>query len=166
MSSDLQQFIERQNAKKISNTSVDWDKRRAKWLDALNDVFDQISTWLQDAGLAPESIVRGSRELREETLGRYEAPTLSLRLPDGIMIDFTPVASVIIGGYGRIDATAQRGMKKLYLIAVDLDEQNHAQGTPSYERNWAWRIFEPGNPRTSTELNPEGLAELLAGLSG
>lgn len=166
MSDDLRKFIESQNAQVRSANSVDWSKRRQKWVDSLKEVFDQISNWLQQAGLAPECIESGSKELHEETLGQYVAPTLAVRLPSETTIDFIPVASVIIGGYGRVDVTARRGLQKLYLIAIDPDEQNRIPRTPSYEREWVWRVFEPGNPRKSMEFDQKGLTDLLTRLSG
>lgn len=166
MSNELKKFIESQNEKAKAASSVDWGKRKEKWLDSLKEVFAQISEWLQQAGLSQESIVSGSRELNEETLGRYDAPTLSVNLPGETTIDFIPVGSVIIGGYGRVDVTARRGLQKLYLIAVDLDEKSRAPETRSYEREWVWRIFEPGNPRKSIEFDQKGLTELLTRLSG
>ncbi len=164
--SDLKTLLDEQRAQAQSASQVDWSQRREKWLNVLRTLFDQIESWLHDAGLPDTDIRRGEREIVEETLGRYIAPTMTVQLPNHTVIDFTPIASVIIGGYGRVDVTAQRGLQKYYLIAIDADEGNRPQGAPSYTRNWVWRIFEPGNPRKSINFDVTGLTELLAKLSG
>ena len=162
---DLKQFIDTTRAQAEMANTFEWSKRRDTWICSLDDLFKQIISWLREAGLEKENLELGAKDLSEETLGRYTAPTLSVHVAAGLVIDFNPVASVIIGGYGRVDVTARRGLQKIMLIATDADERKKPRETPSYERQWTWCIFEPGNSRRPTAFDQAGLTDLLTKLA-
>lgn len=159
---DLKSFVESQMKQKKASESVDWSKRRDKWVTELRKLFDSVEASLQHAEFPSDQITRTTHTLHEETLGRYEAPGLLVKLPAGGRVTFTPIASVIVGGYGRVDVDGP-ARNSIKVIALDA-EQNRAEDdkTPSYEREWNWHVFPAVGLRQSFRLDEQGLAQLLA----
>lgn len=173
MPNDLANFIAMKQAEAQKQPSIDWAKRRTKWLQELNLVFDNVITLLTDAGLSKTAIKKGEREIVEEKLGQYTAPTLSVTMPDGLIIDFDPVGSVIIGGFGRVDVSARNSTSKRLLIAGDADSDADADvgdgqpkpRVPSYERKWQWEFLAPGRPSAAAPISATSLMDVLVDLS-
>ena len=159
---DLKSFVQSQMEQKKNSESVDWSKRREKWLSELSSLFDFIQTALLKAGFPSDQIARRTQALHEETLGRYEAPCLLVTLPAGGSVTFTPIGSVIIGGFGRVDVNGP-ARDNIKLIALDADENRPADDNrPSHERTWVWHVFPAVGLRQSFQLDEQGLAQLLA----
>jgi hypothetical protein len=156
---DLKFFVQSQMEQKKTSQSVDWSKRREKWLKELNELFKFIREALLNAKFPQDHITTTTHTLREETLGQYEAPGLVVRLPAGGSVTFTPVGSVIIGGYGRVDVTGP-ARERVKLIADDATEdQYEGDEIPSYKRKWAWHVY-PGLQQPF-RFDESGLAKLL-----
>lgn len=163
---DLKAFVQEQLARQVTAQTVDWSKRRAKWLAELNALYKSIQNSLVVAGFPEKQITHQTHFLSEETLGRYEAPVLVVNLPVGEKVVFLPVASVIVGGYGRIDVTGP-GLSSAKLIANDAQEDRlESDETPSYERDWAWHVYPSRGMRQSFLLDDQGLAQLLGIVTG
>ncbi|WP_233236469.1 hypothetical protein [Bordetella sp. LUAb4] len=160
--SSLKCFIEDQQSRAKTQASFDWGRRRDKWLRELDEVFGWIQGQLSAAGLSQQAVTRSCVDLNEDRLGHYQAPALSVQLPTRVFIDFRPKASVIIGGYGRIDVESRHALKRVLLIAVDADDERDPDDqTPSYEREWAWRVFSAGGMHGSYPLDVDGLGRLF-----
>ena len=156
---NLESFVQSQMKQKIVSQTIDWSKRREKWLKELTELFKFVQKTLLDAKFPQDYITATTHTLREETLGQYEAPGLVVTLPAGGSVTFIPVGSVIIGGYGRVDVTGP-ARERVKLIADDATEdRSEGDETPSYEREWAWHVY-PG-PRQSFSFDENGLAKLL-----
>lgn len=162
---DLKIFVQSQMEQKKASQSVDWSKRRTKWLGELVQLFEFIQKALLSAGLPSDQIHATTHTLREETLGQYDAPGLVVKLPAGGSVTFTPVGSVIVGGYGRVDVTGP-ARERIKLIADDAREDTEDDETPSYERAWAWYVHPALGLRQSFRLDEQGLAQLLAIVTG
>ena len=163
---DLKTFVQSQLAQKQASQSVDWSRRREKWVAELSHLFDFVRKALLDAGLPSDQIVSATHSLREETLGMYQAPGMVVILPAGGRITFTPIGSVIIGGYGRVDVTGP-ARERVKLIADDaVEDRPESDETPSYEREWAWHVHPGPGYRGSFRLDEQGLAQLLAIVAG
>lgn len=160
--SSLKCFIEDQQSRARTHASFNWGKRRDKWLRELDDVFSWIEIQLTAAGLSQQAVMKSCIDLKEESLGLYQAPALSIQLPTRVLIDFRPKASVIVGGYGRIDVESRHALKRVLLIAVDADDERDPDDqTPSYERDWAWRVFSLRGMQGSYPLDADGLGRLF-----
>src|SRR5271169_5941963 len=77
-----------------------WVKRRDQWLALVENLLGEVSQW----ALAQDwSIHRDQKEIREDPIGLYSAPTLRIRLPGG-EVHVEPVALRIVGSKsGRVD---------------------------------------------------------------
>jgi hypothetical protein len=121
----LEEKLKKLAEQKAAAESIDWNQQREKWLRAIGRLYTDIEHWLQpyvDKRLA--STKRGAVQLSEDHIGRYSCPTLEINL-SGQVLRLVPVATLIIGAYGRIDV--QRGprpMKGEVLLTIEksLDE--------------------------------------------
>ncbi|AUT44512.1 hypothetical protein [Achromobacter sp. AONIH1] len=159
---DLKGFIENQRMLATVQAQVDWTKRRQKWLRELDELFRWIARELEMAGLRQDAFERPVVKLHEERLGHYDAPSLSVQLPTGLWVDFKPKGSVIIGGYGRVDVQPRHALKLVKLIALDAHEdRSPVDHTPSYDRDWVWRVFPAIGTAGSYALDEAGLGRLF-----
>ena len=162
MTNELQKLITRQYANQPTQT-FDWEPRRTRWVAELTALFARITQDLEDAGVESDAIDVQSLTISEDqSLGLYEAPLLKVKLPQGV-VQFRPVASVIVGGYGRIDATGPANQHApVRLIALDADDESGGELTPPEQRAWAWKVFvDRSKPRVSMPLDTDSLAQLL-----
>lgn len=163
---NLQMLVSQHQAKaaQMAAQSVDWSQRKHKWLTVLEQLMHQLRTSLADAGVPSAQMVTTHHHLTEEALGDYDAPGLEAKI-GAAKIQFVPIASVIIGGYGRVDAIGPQGEVKL--IAVDSqafhDPEDH---TPSCQREWVWAAYPDKSSRGGFRLDDEGLAKMLELLLG
>jgi hypothetical protein len=158
---DLKDFVQQEMKRQQRAQTVDWSKRKARWLEELEKIFGSIREFLVAAGLPQEQIEQTTASITEDTLGTYSAPALRLRLPAGGQVDFKPVASVIVGGFGRIDVTGPTG-RRVKLIAEDAVEDRDADDQlPSFERDWIWNVYPGTGIRDTYKFDEQGLAALL-----
>ncbi len=139
----LTDFLRRHQRDNTSK-SMDLGKTKAEWLAAINDLLDQISTWLKpaaDEGLL--KLARGEIVVREEALGVYQAPVLQIQ--SGVrVVSVEPIARVVFGGTGRIDMG--HGPKSRVLIRT---------------RQNKWMLSTPDPKDKGRELTEETLSEAL-----
>ncbi len=153
----LQMLVSRHQAK--ATRTVDWSKRKDKWLEMLDRLNRQIRDALLAAGVPAEQIQATNHTINEETLGQYEAEGLLVKIGTDT-VTFTPVASVIIGGYGRVDVAGPYGEAKL--IAEDAEAFPEIEDkAPSKERERIWSVYPDKSRRGSFRLDDEGLAKVL-----
>jgi hypothetical protein len=84
-------------------------KRRDEWLAAVNRLIAQLREWLKEAD--PDAflaVVPFEIEKREEALGFYQAPGLSIRL-GASEVKVVPVARNVVGTVGPGDKGGMRG---------------------------------------------------------
>lgn len=162
---DLKRFIESQKMLAATQAQVGWTRRRERWVSELALLFGWIGHQLEAAGLGQDAFEQPSVKLHEESLGHYEAPSLSVRLPTGLWVDFNPRATVIIGGYGRIDVQSRHALKQIRLIALDADEDRDSDDQMAADaREWAWRVFPATGTAGSYPLDAAGLGQIFADL--
>lgn len=157
---NLQKLVS-QHMSKVTDTAqtVNWELRKNKWLEVLNSLNLQIRTMLIKAGVPEKNITDTMHIISEESLGKYKAKGLKVEIGKQV-ITFTPVASVIIGGYGRVDVNGPQGEVKL--IADDADSaRNQEDKTPSYERDWIWIAYPAKSRKDSYKFDEEGLVRVI-----
>ncbi|MBK5914649.1 hypothetical protein [Rhodocyclus purpureus] len=158
---NLQMLVSQHQAKaaRMAAQSADWGKRKEKWLAVLARFIEDVRASLIAAGVPGEQIAPTSHHISEEALGDYEAPGLRVKIGTAL-VQFVPIASVIIGGYGRIDVIGPQGEVKL--IAHDTQAfPDPDDKTPSHEREWVWSAYPDKTRRGGLRLDNDGLAKVL-----
>jgi hypothetical protein len=93
-------------------------QRQKKWLDAVEDLFRHIRSWLAEA--QREKLIK----INEETIGTYTAPCLILTAA-GKTVKVKPIGSTIIGADGRVDMESANGT---YMFLYIADEHKWVHG--------------------------------------
>lgn len=110
----VQQFAEAEAA-----STVNWGEIRDRWIQQVRELFDQIEVWLRPlivGGTVQAS--RPPRVLTEEDLGTYTLQSLLLQLASRKLV-LEPVGTMLIGAFGRIEATGPNGTAVLLLLNTD-----------------------------------------------
>jgi len=132
-------FLKRTN--KNPTRAVDWEGRKKEWVNSIGTLYAQIETWLtpeKNEGLITFKTDRST--LREEYLGEYEAPTLSI-LVGNSTVGLFPRGTLIIGSQGRID---MRGSSNQVMLIR--------------EKAGDWKFaYRDGNKVTYEEVNSDSL---------
>lgn len=159
--SSLQMIVKQHQAKaaQLATESVDWEKRKEKWLAALRQLIDHLRQSFIDAGVPTEKIVETQNRITEETLGSYDAPGLEVTIGRDL-VTFVPMASVIIGGYGRVDVTGPRSEVKLIADVSSGFSEAQSEASP-YESDWVWSAYPAQSRRSGFPLDEEGLSKVL-----
>jgi len=104
VASDKQQAVyELLKERRDAETATDVDSLREDWIQDLSDLFERLRSWMTDAekqGLL--KVEQDEVELKEERLGRYQAPMLRVITP-GVSVRIVPRGRLIIGAQGRVD---------------------------------------------------------------
>jgi len=73
------------------------------------------------------------------------------------LVEFRPIGSVVIGGFGRVNVQGPKGSAKLIAEAANVDDD-----APSYERKWVWVAYPAGDRHEGFPFNgDEATARLL-----
>lgn len=106
---------------KSSENEIDWEGRKDAWLRRINELFVDIEKWLKphlDNRLL--EIERTQSVLNEQHIGSYSVPKIEM-LAGTDRVSLSPVATLIVGSYGRIDMSGPKG-RKLMLVLSDTDQ--------------------------------------------
>lgn len=155
----------RQQQEKALHTPVeqlDWAARRNKWLAELTNLMSDIKTWLSNAGIPSDLFESRKESIHEETLGRYSATGLRVRIGTAL-VTFRPIGSILIGAYGRVDVFSdQPGTPTVKLIA-DLEPSHATESeTSPLTHPWIWLVYPGRQPGGGERLNENSLARVLA----
>jgi hypothetical protein len=111
--------------------------RRENWIFRVTALVDQISKWSEAEGWKVE---RHEKTIREELLGTYRVPEISVRLAGGEIL-LVPVALHIVGGDGRVDLEAIPTLARVKLIGVKGGWEVFADTNVPLRINWNRRNF-------------------------
>lgn len=102
-------FLERKKNEGEEN-KVDWNQRKIKWLDSINQLYDDIKNWLKPFEEKSLVAIRTDKELvlTEEYIGNYTTNRLDVYLGNDI-VSLIPKGSLVIGSLGRIDMIGSKG---------------------------------------------------------
>jgi len=99
---------------------VDWNERKVWWVSKVEQLLDTVQRdWLRkliDSGTL--QFTKRNIRCSEEVLGEYEIACAKISL-GGQELELQPKATVIVGGFGRIDAKGPNGSVMLLLCAPD-----------------------------------------------
>lgn len=107
---------------------MDWQDRKKKWLQHIDDLYGQIKGWLES--LEKETIlsfIDSEITLDEPPLGPYNVKILTIVI-GGQRISFVPKGTLIVGAQGRVDIQGHKGMRTIILIG---DKWSLVRRTPS-----------------------------------
>lgn len=140
------------------------ERRKAKWLDELDGVLTTLYRLFLDAGLDPDAILETTHAMEENEMGSYSAPGLQVTLP-AAKISFIPVASSVIGGFGRIDAVETTRAVSARLIAQAPDMECDDDRIAPYYRPWLWKVYPGRGAQGGYPFDEAGLLLLLERLT-
>lgn len=126
--SSLIEFLKKQ--KEVDrNAEVNRERNVLEWLKIINRLFSKVQQWTSEAeqqGLI--TVTKGDVEIKEDSLGTYRAPVLTLST--GVKtLKIRPVGRTIIGANGRVDIESKNGTYMLlYLTPEDVWVQSAKGG--------------------------------------
>lgn len=125
--SSLIEFLKKQK-EMDRNAEVTRERKLLEWLKIINRLFSQLQQWLSEAekqGLI--TVTKGKIEIKEDTLGTYKAPMLTLSTAQN-SLRIRPVGRTIIGANGRVDIESKIGTYMLLYLASEDVWVHGAQG--------------------------------------
>jgi len=181
-STSFDDFVRRQTeAVKLSDeTPIDWQARKADWLQHLDNLYSQVNQYLKsyvDAG----DIVIGYRttDLDEKYIGPYSAKEMIITIGSKI-IKLEPIGTFLLGSRGRVDVVGPLARARLILLDAEiksLSELIHVSVSvdgkplsppppkPRSDVKWVWKIVMRPPRREVVELNKESFLDLLMEIS-
>ena len=112
-----QEFTEFVKRKTAQVQEVDWAKRRADWLQKLDELYASMECHLRPYTEAREiRIERTLTQLREDHLGSYVVEKLTFKIGREKIVA-RPIGTVLIGARGRVDLSGPWKTLKIVLLA-------------------------------------------------
>lgn len=109
--SKFEEFLSKQDSEEVQ---IDWNTKKEFFLNKVGEFYDQL-----DQFLAPYkeqiSIIDEEDTINEEKLGTYSVIKRVLTIKNK-KITFTPIGTILIGAWGRIDMESQHGVVKIVLV--------------------------------------------------
>lgn len=157
----IRKYSEQQKRTNSSEEAVDWDERREWWLKRLSSLHNDIRNWFRP--LSDEGVVTISAKdvpVYEQYLGPYMAQQLTLSISNW-KFDIIPVASLIVGGFGRVDLRGRAGEISAVLTSID-DELPMPQRRDSS----LWFLMNRTQRTKLRPLSEEAFKQVFADLMG
>ncbi len=101
--------------KSKNEPKIDWNFQKEKWLSHISNLYYEIDLWtteFQEEGIF--KITKTQKKITEEEIGEYDIETLSISTDDNTLI-LDPVGTLLIGAWGRINLTSNKG-KRIFLL--------------------------------------------------
>jgi hypothetical protein len=151
----------RQHAKQQKSNGVDWQERKRWWQEQMKSLLDEVEQWL-DPLIKDKTIefTRSTVQRTEDSLGRYQIKAGVIKLGNE-KLELQPVGSVIVGGFGRVDAKGPNGTALLLLCAPD-----PTIATDQLRDSATWYVGNPERPIQLRRLTKENFEQLFANLFG
>jgi hypothetical protein len=145
MNQSLTDLFQKKQNQATSAGGIDWDQRRAKYVAAVDALYQQIETVLAEP-IAQQTVKLGRRQknLTENYIGTYAVDDLLLLIGDE-QVRFSPRGRNIVGASGRVDVQGERGEE---ILIVQSDGR--------------WGFVQSRQPTLKVvEFNESSLAEVL-----
>lgn len=138
------QQLERKK-QEIEKHSVASKRRLARWKMALGELGTKLSKWL-DVPIKKHvvTLTRSPKEIVEELLGSYTVNAWIVTI-GGRRVVFDPIATYMVGGFGRVDVAGPAASFKL----VREKDDGH------------WSLVDPSDPRRIIPLTKENFEKAL-----
>ena len=113
---DFSEFVRRKTERVKAEGVIDWAKRRADWLQELEELYARMEGHLKPYTQAGEiQIERAPVQLREDHLGTYDAEKLTFKIGRENIVA-KPIGTLLIGASGRVDLSGSRKTLKIVLL--------------------------------------------------
>ena len=171
--SKFQEVVQRhvnEQKKRESENVVDWDERKRWWQLRVSKLLDQVDEWLAPL-ISSNTIIftRPTIACTEETLGTYSIESGLIQLGRD-SLKLKPVASVILGGFGRVDVDGPNGRAMFILSSKDSDiprDQLHDRTKRDQLRDSTeWFISHPSERTKLRPLTQDSFENLFSDLLG
>lgn len=163
----FEEFVRReQEAVKVSNEErVNWQVRKAEWLQSLDELYSQVDGYLKpyiDAGQV--AIAYGAIQLNEEHMGPYSAKEMLITIGSKT-IKLEPIGALIFGSRGRVDLVGILARAQLLLLNSELTSTSQIPAVQPPDVKWVWRIVTRPPRREIIEINEITFLNLLVEIS-
>ncbi|MDR6094434.1 hypothetical protein [Stenotrophomonas sp. SORGH_AS_0321] len=116
---DFDKFLAGQKTDRTKHGNL--TERKTQWLLKIDALYGQVTDILRpyiDNGSM--DVKRSMAEVREDLLGVYPAPSLTIDL-GGSSVSFMPVGTLLLGSPGRVDLVGVRGSVRFVLVLPEFD---------------------------------------------
>jgi hypothetical protein len=153
---------------------IDWVREKDEWLGYLEQLYEKIRNFLKDYTDSGDlSIEYGTKSINEESIGAYEAVTVSLKFR-GNEVTLDPIGTRVIGARGRVDMAGSGGTVKFVLVDKQAERpdiaftilfpgasrpENEEEETQNIE--WDWKIVTPPPRIHYVELTDDSFFDSL-----
>jgi hypothetical protein len=115
MDQKLADLLKKKQKQSGDSSPIDWDDRRDRYLDAVNDLYHKIEQVLAEPIQGKTvSLQRRPKKLTESYIGTYSVDDLILVIGDE-QVRFSPRGRNTAGAAGRVDVVGERGEAMLIL---------------------------------------------------
>lgn len=159
-----QQQKEEADAPALRKARLTW------WQERVGKLLDDIDQWLSPLVKSGSvKIERPKVNLEEENIGRYDIVSGVIKLgPKTLTVN--PLGTMIVGAYGRVDATGPNGKAMLLLLGrggptATAEEQKANAGWFISHPQWSAKLRRPQR-RDLRELTQETFQDLFTDLFG
>ena len=161
MSPSTFEELVRQRAKQQKCDGVDWEDRKRWWQIQMRLLLNEVEQWL-DPLIKDQTIefTRSSVPRSEDLLGLYQIESGLIKLGNE-KLELQPVGSVIVGGFGRVDAKGPNGTAMLLLRAPD-----PSIAKDKLRDSAQWFIAPPQKPTQLQPLTKDNFEQTFADLFG
>jgi len=117
--SDFEKFLSDQKVDKAKHGNL--TERKTQWLEKIEALYTEVRRLLGPySAIGGMELTTSLTELREEFLGTYQAPSLTIDL-GGSSVRFVPVGTMLLGSPGRVDLVGLRGSVRFVLVLPGSD---------------------------------------------
>lgn len=97
---------------KKKQEELDWTAAREEWVEAVNQLVQQITEWTKDAGW---TVTTTEREINEENIGVYRVPDAKINTPQGQLM-LEAWGRGYRNNVGRVELAAWPGAFRVLLL--------------------------------------------------
>jgi hypothetical protein len=116
----------------LSGKTVDWEKQRDDWIEAVEKLCADVQSWSLARGWV---VRREQKTLREDRLGAYVVPVLTIQSPQGRLL-LNPIARYVVGANGRVDLDAFPSFEAVPIIRTETGWRVASQNEMNLDREW------------------------------
>jgi hypothetical protein len=114
------------------------EQARDEWVQAIESLVSEVERWAAARGW---QAVRESQEFREEGLGAYTAPVLTIQAPRAKMV-LEPAGRFAADSDGRVDLYDWPSLNRLLLKRKGTGWRLHTEAGIPWPREWSETAFE------------------------
>jgi len=143
------QLLEKKK-QEIEKNSATSRRRLARWRMALGELGMKLSKWL-DVPIKKHVVTleRNPKEIVEELLGPYTVNAWTVTI-GGRRVVFDPIATYVVGSFGRVDVVGPAASFKL----IREKDDGH------------WSLVDPSDPRLAIPLTKEVFEKVILAAIG